>query len=569
MKCILTLLLAVPFLTSHAFTQEVLVDMPQSQGYIGVPMKLVVVYKDVESSEEPSIPEIEGFTIRRRPGTQTSSQTSFVNGKVTSTSTSTYTFFLTPQRVGTLTIPAITFIADEKAFQTISKSIEVTETPTSGALKVEVSGISNDLYLGQPIDMTLRIFIERFTDPALDITLDARDMFSLLSTNSSFGMFAEALEDGRANVQTVRGTTEDGVPTTFYVYSVQATTWPETTGDYHLDPISIIANYPISLSRQQRSGFFGGNSLTVSQSHLISAQAELPSVHVLTPPEQDRPAWYTGAVGTFDFRVIAEPTRVNVGEPITLTMRVTDLSSGPVNLDYLSAPSLDRVPALTNNFKVPDKSLGGTTDGRTKIFTQTIRPRYTGITEIPSLPMSSFDPKTNSYKTVWTKTIPIKVNAVATVSANDLVGGKLQNNPPSTQHLAEVEGGILANYTGNKLLESHTTTFTPLLFASIIFPPLTCGVIAFALLYRRRTKTDASKQKNAIKNAMKSIQSISTTQDKTHVQQIATALRTIQNNYESPAEIAALLERCDAAQFGGFVDDSLAKDANKLVETMT
>lgn len=569
MKCILTLLLAIPLLTSYALSQEVLVDMPQSHGYIGVPMKLVVVYKDVESSEEPSLPEIEGFTIRRKPGTQTSSQTSFVNGKVTSTSTSTYTFYLTPQRIGTLEIPAVTFVADEKAFKTIPTLIEVTETPTSGALKVEVRGTSNDLYLGQPIDMTLRIFIERFTDPALDITLDARDMFSLLSTNSSFGMFTEALEDGRANVQTVRGTTEDGVPATFYVYSVQATTWPETTGDYHFDPISIIANYPISLSRQQRSGFFGGNSLTISQSHLISAQAEMPSVQVLTPPEQERPTWYAGAVGTFDFRIVAEPTRVNVGEPITLTMRVTDVSSGPVNLNYLSAPSLDRVPALTNNFKVPDKSLGGTTEGRTKTFLQTIRPRHAGITEIPSLPMSSFDPKTNSYKTVWTKAIPIKVNAVATVSASDLVGGKPQNNPPLTQQLTEVEGGILANYTGNKLLESHKTTFTPLLFASITFPPLTCGIIAFVLLSRRRTKTDASKQKSAMKNAMRSIQLISTTRNKTQVQKIATALRTIQNNYEAPTEIIALLERCDAVQFGGYVDDSLAEDANKLVEAMT
>ena len=72
-----------------------------------------------------------------------------------------------------------------------------------------------------------------------------------------------------------------------------------------------------------------------------------------------------------------------------------------------------------------------------------------------------------------------------------------------------------------------------------------------------------------MKSAMKSIRSISTIRNKTQVQQIATALRTIQNNYESLTEITALLERCDAAQFGGFMDDSLAKDANKLVEAMT
>ena len=568
MKFLLTLVMTYSLFASTAFSQEVLVDMPQNQGYLGVPLKFIVVYKDMTSSDEPTLPMIDGFAVHRRQGTETASQTTFVNGKVTSTSTTKYTFFLTPERVGTLVIPAITFIVDGKAFQTVPKSIEIVETPTSGALKVEVNGTKNDVYLGQPIDMTLRIFIEQFTDPALDITLDARDMFSLLNSNSSFGMFTEALQDGRANVQTIRGTTHEGIPATFYVYSVQATTWPETTGEFIFEPISIIANYPISLARQQRSSFFGGSSLTVSQSHLISAQAEMPSIQVLSTPKLNRPAWFTGAVGTFDFRVVAEPTNVNVGEPITLTMRVTDRSSGPVNLDYLSAPSLDRVPALTNYFKVPDKPLGGTIEGRTKTFTQTIRPRQAGITEIPSLPMSSFDPKTNAYITTWTRAIPINVNAVATVTASDLVGGKTQQVPVPIQQLAEVEGGILANYTGNNLLQSQTPLFTPSLFATVTFPPITCAVIVIAMLFRRRTQTDASKQKGAMKNAIKTIQSIPSANSPEHVQQIASALRTLQDTATIPTEVVALLKRCDAAQFGGFADEAIAIDANKLVETM-
>jgi hypothetical protein len=546
----------------------VLVDMPQNQGYLGVPLKLIVVYKDVTSNDEPTLPEIDGFSIQQQLGTEKASQTTFINGKVTSTSTTKYTFILTPERVGTLEIPAITFVADGKAFQTVPKVIEIVETPTSGALKVEVNGTKNDVYLGQPIDMTLRIFIEQFTDPTLGITLDARDMFSLLGSNSSFGMFSEALQDGRASVQTVRGTTEEGVPATFYVYSVQATSWPETTGEYVFEPISIIANYPISLSRQQRSTIFGGSSLTVSQSQLISAQAELPTLQVLTTPEQDRPAWFTGAVGIFDFRIVAEPTHINVGEPITLTMRVTDRSSGPVNLDYLSAPALDRVATLTSSFKVPDKPLGGITEGRTKTFTQTIRPRQASVTEIPPLPMSSFNPNTNTYETVWTAAIPISVHAVATVSASDLVGGNGTSPPPPSQNLTEVDGGILANYTGNALLISQTTSVTPALLFAIVFPPMTCLVIAIALFYQRRTQTDTSKQKCARKNAIKMIRSIPNVTNAHQVQQISIALRTLHAHDASPSGVTALLNRCDAAQFGCFTDDSLGKDANILVEAM-
>jgi hypothetical protein len=567
MRYFFTILFFFFSITASAFAQEVYVEMPQNQGYVGVPMRLLVVYKDVQSDSVPTLPHIDGFTINRRPGSETSSQTTFVNGKVTSTSTSKYTFLLTPQRTGMLEIPAITFLADGKRFQTIPKTIEIVDTPTSGALKVEISGTSTDVYLGQPIDLTLRIFIEQYTDPILGVTLDERDMFSLVSSNSAFGMFAEAINDGRASVQTVRGNTEEGIPATFYVYTVQATTWPETTGTMKFEPVSILANYPLALERQQ--SFFGSSSLTVSQSKLISAQAEMPKITVLSTPTQGKPEWFTGAVGTFDFRMVAEPTALNVGEPITLTMRVTDLSSGPVNLDYLAAPALDHVPTLTDSFKVPDQPLGGTTDGRTKTFTQTIRPRNAGVTEIPPLPMSSFNPVSNSYITVWTKAIPILVDDVATVSANDVVGGASVSQSTQQEPHTEVDGGILANYVGTDLLESQETKFTPLLFAGIAFPPIACFSVAFVMFIQKRAKSESSIQKGRVKNAIRSIRSISTTTNSQDVQNIAKALRILRRTSCDSKEIDVLLKRCDAAQFGGCHDSNIAKDANNVVEQLT
>lgn len=555
-------------LTTTTFSQEVLVEMPPNQGYIGVPMRFIVVYQNVESNEEPTLPPIDGFAIRRRSGLETSSQTTFVNGKITNSTSRKFTFYLTPQRIGTLVIPPLTFIADGKAFQTVQQSVEVIETPTSGALKVEVSGTTGDVYLGQPIDMTLKLYVERFTDPTLGVTLDAREMFSLMSQNSSYGMFSEALRDGRASVQTVQGETIEGVPTTFYVYSLQATKWPETTGLLEFDPISIIANYPISLARRN-TGFLGGNSLVIDQSQLVSAQAKMPTIHVLTPPLQGRPEWYTGAVGQFDFRVVAEPTHVNVGEPITLTMRVTDLSSGPINLDYLSAPALNRLSTLIDYFKVPDKPLGGITEGRTKTFTQTIRPRRADVTEIPPLPMSSFDPITGTYITIWTKPIPVTVSDVATVSASDLIGGDSQSSQPKNQTLTEIDGGILANYTGDDLLESQTTEVTPLVLAAVALPPLMFTGVLVGLFYQRRSRTDASKLKFAKKNAIQTIRSGIQSNNEVQIHHIAQALRTIQADVPQQAEVHALLKRCDAAQFGGFEDESLLEDANKILETIS
>jgi hypothetical protein len=295
----------------------------------------------------------------------------------------------------------------------------------------------------------------------------------------------------------------------------------------------------------------------------------MPSVNVLTPPIQGRPEWYTGAVGKFDFRVVAEPTQVNVGEPIALTLRVTDLSSGPVNLDYLAVPALDRLSTLTDYFKVPDNPLGGISDGRTKTFTQTIRPRNADVTEIPPLPMSSFDPKTGTYSTIWTKPIPVTVHDVATVSASDLVGGESRTKQPTSQTLTEIDGGILANYTGDNLLESQSTEITPAVLAAIALPPIAFVGIAFALLYQKRMHTDASKHKTAKKVALKTIRTYSQANRDVPIQEFAEALRTLQTDVPNHADLQSLLKRCDAAQFGGYVDASLFEDANKLVETIS
>jgi hypothetical protein len=559
------------FLSAPLFSQQVYVDLRQNVGYVGVPIPLTVVYENIESDGEPSIPKIDGFSIYKRQGEQTSSQTTIINGKVTSTSTTSVTFVLTPERKGKLTIPALTFLAGGKAFQTSPRTIEVKEPPTGGAVRAEISGTHGDIYLGRPIDLTLRIFLEQFNDPNLGVELDAQDMFGRIRNDSSFGIFKEALQDGNISAQKVSGLNNSGAATSFFVYEVHATAWPETTGKMTLSPVTILVDYPISISRQRRTGFFGGNQLVVSQSQLISARAETPSIEVLSTPTDNKPTWYSGAVGNFDFRLIAQPTKIKVGEPITLTMRVTDLTSGKVNLDYLAAPLLDRVPALTDNFKVPDKPLGGTVDGRGKTFTQTIRPRNDTTTEIPPLPFTSFDPSSGEYVTSWSKAIPIQVQAVETISASDLIGANQSAQPKSTP--TEVEGGILANYTGNSLLNSEEVAMTASLLFLIALPPVTFLVVVTWLALKKHATLPTALKKSATKQATKMLKNASSLSQDIQANEISKALRILKSNQSqnenTTRQMEELLKRCDASQFGGLPDSKLAKDAATLVEQLS
>ena len=565
------LLLTLGF-ASQAFSQSVSIQFQQKTGYVGVPIPLYVVFENITGTPDPSLPEIDGFSSYKQLGDRTSTQTTFINGKMTSTSSRIVTFMLTPERIGTFTIPGFTFEVDGKAFHSTPRTFSIEEPPTSGVLEAEIVGTTGAVYLGRPIDLTLSIFMEAFIDPTNGITPDAQFMFQRIRNDSNFGVFTEALQDGNAKVQRVQGTSKEGIPTSFFVFTVQATAWPETTGKLHLSPITILADYPLAVSRPRRSGFFGSNGPRVEQAQLISATASAPEIEVLTPPSEGKPAWFSGAVGHFDFRIVATPLRVKVGEPITITMRVTDLTSGPVNLDYLSAPLLDRVSTLSDNFKVPDKLLGGTVNGRTKIFTQTIRPRNDSPNEIPSLPFTSYDPVSGEYLTSWSKPIPISVEAVQTVSANDLIG-ETDPTKPSTSLPTEVEGGILANYPGSDLLHSEDIALTPTLIVAIAVPPVAFFAILLFIVASKRARQPSSKRKGAMKRATRTLRNATKLGSQEQATEIATAIRTLQETKDSDAptskKLDALLKRCNASQFGGIEDATLASDAVSIAEQLT
>ncbi|HIA71135.1 MAG TPA: hypothetical protein EYO01_00285 [Phycisphaerales bacterium] len=561
-------LLCVFSFSQQLFSQQVSIQFQHKTGYVGVPIPLYVVFENISQKVEPQLPAIDGFTIYKQLSNRTSEQTTFIQGKVTTTRRTIFTFILTPTTAGTFTIPSLKFKANGKTFQSTPRIITIEEPPTSGVLEAEITGTQGEIFLGRPVDLTLRIFMEAFTDPNSGITPDAQFMFRRLRNDSNFGIFTEALENGNAKVQRVQGTSENGIPTTFFVFSVQATTWPETTGTLELEPIVIKADYPLAVSKPRRVGFFGSNQPVVEQSTLLSATAELPTIDVLSPPSNGQPAWFSGAVGHFDFRIVAEPTRIKVGEPITLTMRVTDLTSGPVNLDYLSAPLLDRVSALTDSFKVPDKSLGGTVNGRTKIFTQTIRPRDDSPSEIPPLPFTSFNPENGEYITAWSKPIPIQVEAVATVSAGDLIGASNNHTIPTSP--IELDGGILANYAGDDLLLSQRVDINSTIRTAIVLPPIIFFSILLIFGIRKHAALPSSKQKGTRKVATKTLQNAMQLSSAEQAVQISKAIRVLQSNATIDDGIAEkmneLIERCNATQFGGLSDAELGKDAVALVE---
>jgi hypothetical protein len=118
---------------------------------------------------------------------------------------------------------------------------------------------------------------------------------------------------------------------------------------------------------------------------------------------------------------------------------------GDVAMERVGAPKLDQVQSLTKDFEISGEALAGELRADRKVFAQTIRALREDVTEIPPIPMSSFDPETGQYETVWSKAIPLQVLPAKrlTLARNSESGaGSLATLRP----LVETTDGLQANY---------------------------------------------------------------------------------------------------------------------------
>src|SRR5262249_24107722 len=149
-----------------------------------------------------------------------------------------------------------------------------------------------------------------------------------------------------------------------------------------------------------------GPRLTVQSVRPLVAQSVVEPIRVLPIPLVGRPADYRGAVGQYQIAVDASPTHVKSGDPINLLIGIS--GTGPMEL--VQAPPLAELPRLAADFKVPNEPLAGFVKGKQKVFSTSIRPRKAGVTEIPAIPFSYFDPATGKFATVRSLPVTIQVD---------------------------------------------------------------------------------------------------------------------------------------------------------------
>jgi hypothetical protein len=252
------------------------------------------------------------------------------------------------------------------------------------------------------------------------------------------------------------------------------------SGTLTLGPFT--ANMVVVLPSQNQGGDPILRMLNQGERKQVSLATEQISVESLPLPDQNKPANFTGAVGTFRMTATAGPTNVTVGDPITVRVQI----SGRGALDAVTLPPQDAWHAFKT---YPPTSKLETSDPLgfqgTKTFEQIISPQNTVVHELPPLSFSFFNPDDGQYHTLTEPAVPLIVKAAGATPMPALAANK--NPAPESQTPQD----ILPIKENPGTLE---TTVTPLVAQPEFLTLQTVPVIALlaAFIWRKRTDSLAN-----------------------------------------------------------------------------
>ncbi len=160
---------------------------------------------------------------------------------------------------------------------------------------------------------------------------------------------------------------------------------------------------------------------------------------VLPLPTQGKPPDFSGAVGSFQLIVEADRTRVEVNNPVALTLTVR--GTGP--LDFVPSPMPAngwegfRVDALSPRLETGVLDLASMMVFSTKTFPLRLLPRAPGRQAIAPVRFSWFDPQKQSYHTTTSPATPLEVFGDAPADPPEPPEGKAQITPAAPKPTPE------------------------------------------------------------------------------------------------------------------------------------
>ncbi len=350
------------------------------------------------------IPTINDFEILMGPSRSQQSYTQIINGRQTSSQKVVFTYILSAKKVGTYTIQPATVMVNGKKYQSNPVKIQVV---AEGRAKVAKEAAKKTT-VGKN-DVFLRTIVSKSKVREQEAVLVSYKLYSLVNLelqNKSMpeftGFHAQAVESDDVkswSVEQYQGKTYRTVVTDQYVL------FPQQSGTLKIPSVEydIVAH----VANQQASddlfeSIFNGTSV-----NYINLKIKAPTQNIEVLPLKDKPADFSGGVGTFSITSVLSSKQAVTNDAITLKVEI----KGNGNLKLLKTPELTLPkefetyePKVNNEIKATASGVSGI-----KTIEYLFVPRHSGKFSIPAISLSYYDVSAGAYKTITTSAHELEV----------------------------------------------------------------------------------------------------------------------------------------------------------------
>lgn len=456
-RYILGIVVLSALIVGHAVADvQVQAQVDQSRPiYAGSPFAYSIIVANGGQPDNVDLSPLQSYNPSE-PSTQ--SRTSIINGRTSSYQILTYQL-LAPSK-GDFTIPSVSVTVDGRNYQTNPVAISVVEPGTTKQIDVEAELSTQTCYVGQPVILTMSFYVwadivraKQIANidiqvPALEDTAFIQEDIDSIPANTTQAVLpVNGHEENVYQDQLLH----EGV--NCVRVRLTKVLIPKKAGTVNLKPASVTADLAVSQKTQSRDRFFGDFFGPQYEYQRFGVQSDPIRLTVQELPQAEKPNDFYGLVGNYTISADATPKEVNVGDPITLTIRI----GGIQYLKPVQWPDIEKIPGMAESFKIPSERSDGEIQNNAKVFTQTIRPNHETVKQIPAIPLSFFDADAGKYRTVATKPIPLQVSPTRIVTGGDVESHQFSSGK---KQIKAIQEGLSANYTSSDALVNQR--FSPL-----------------------------------------------------------------------------------------------------------
>jgi uncharacterized membrane protein len=428
MRKLILSILTIFSATAIAFAQDDITFKVAAPTMIeaGVSFRIEFTISSLKAEFTP--PDFGNFEVQAGPSESRGADISIINGELSRTEGTTYSYVISAASEGVHTISAAGATVDGRSYSTNPVSIEVVgEMPSTGAASSEqggaVAGQGNvpeisdedvftvatvnrtEVYKGEPVVLTLKLY-RRIRAGFDEIKLPSFNGFWYQDITSPEPTWERATYNNRV-YETVA----------FKEYLL----YPQQSGTLTIEPLETTARAVFqtrsSAPRDIFDEFMGLGAETIEVTKKLASNPV--RIEVREWPA-GAPEHFDGAVGDFRLEATAPPSAMNANTSGTYTLRL----SGTGNFPLIRAPKLTLPQSFESYNVITSDNIGHTRAGTSgyREFSYPFIPRSDGLYTIPPFEFSYFDPQQRQYITLTSRETSIEVAADSTAVASQTGG---------------------------------------------------------------------------------------------------------------------------------------------------